>query len=311
MEIAKASEGKIVIVGNMGLKSSKSGVLPGYLCCPSKWEEFCENLTINDRDDTIKRKDLNQIIENTIRGEVEPYVGKLFLVIITWDGQKGAEEFVKNIAKNNEEESVLAKLFKSLLLMYGRDCILINREPPSRDTSIFIWQCLVELFKGGFSSRRLLHEGSGVCWSIDGGEIHAGYCRGYTAVACWGKYIQLIIQATHNMHTMHAIWSEVSQHLAYCSHVPSAHFRTQCQYALFIQGYNHNIWKAKFRELSESVNPAYRHMVIPKTLIDCCVAVIRSRLKGPNVFYAIKRMPVLPKTIQNQLLLTHLFPKVE
>ena len=170
----------------------------------------------------------------------------------------------------------------------------------------------MELFKGGFSCRRLLHEGSGVCWSIHGGgEVHAGYCPGYTAVACWGKYIQLFIQATHNMKTMHAIWCEVSQHLAYCSHVPSAHFRTQCQYALFIQGYNHNLWRAKFRELSESVNPAYKHMIVPKTLIDCCVGVIRSRLKGPNVFYAIEKMPLLPQTIQNQLLLRHLFPEPE
>ena len=45
----------------MGLKSSKSGILPGYLCCPSKLEEFCDTLAETDKEDTEKKKEISHI----------------------------------------------------------------------------------------------------------------------------------------------------------------------------------------------------------------------------------------------------------
>ena len=292
----------------MGLKSSKSGVLPGYLCCPSKLEEFCDILAETDKEDSKKRKKLVTLLQNPIRSQMEPYIGKLFLLSERWDEEEGVRLFIKNVAKHNHCKPVLTKLFKSMLLMYGRDCITLHTEPCSKELNNLLTECFIELFKAGFSCKQLLSEGGGFCWFVNNdGEVRASYCPPYTRVACWAKFIQLFIQATRDMQVIHQIWCEVAPHLSHCSHVPSVHFRTQCQYALFCQRYNYKIWQSQFAELSGTENPAYKHMTVPISLVNCCVGVIRRNLKGPNVFYVLDRMPILPVAVKEQLLLRHIF----
>ena len=292
----------------MGLKSSKSGVLPGYLCCPSKLEEFCDTLAETDKEDIEKRKKLASLLESPIRSQMEPYIGKFFLLSERWDQEEGIKLFIKNVANHNQNRPVLTKLFKSMLLTYGRDCITLHTEPCSKELNNLLTESFIELFKAGFSCKKLLSEGGGFCWFVNNdGEVRATYCPPYTRVACWAKFIQLFIQATQDLYVIHQIWCEVAPHLSHCSHVPSTYFRTQCQYALFCQGYNFKTWNPRFAELSEAENPAYRHMTVPKSLVNCCVGAVRTSLDGPNVFYALDRMPILPVAVKEQLLLRHVF----
>ncbi len=293
----------------MGLKSSKSGVLPGFLCCPSRLEEFCDTLEDGDQDNEEKRKELASLIENPIKPEVEPYIGKFFVLTERWDKEEGTRNFIKNVVKNNPCKPVLTRLFKSLLLKYGRDCISLDIDLCSEQQNQLIIECFVELFKAGFSCQKLLSGGGGCCWYLNPeGSVSAKYFPPYTLVACWSKFIQIFIQATHQMPVIVRIWNEVSQHLTYCCRVPSVHFKTQCQYALYCQGHEVAMDSDVFSQLLvQTDNPACQHMIVPKSLVNCCVGAIRRSFRGPNVYFALERMPVLPPTVRDQILLRHLF----
>ncbi len=292
----------------MGVKSSKSGVLPGYLCCPSRLEEFCDALADSDKDHSEKRAQLKTLLENPIKPHVEPYVGKFFLLCERWEKEDGVRMFIKNVVKHNQCKPVLTRLFKSMLLMYGRDCISLHVEPCSAELNSLVSDCFIELFKAGFSCQKLLSEGGGCCWFVNcHGEVRATYCPLYTRVACWAKFIKLFIQATHEMDVMHQIWREVAPHLAYCSHVPSVAFKTQCQFALYCQTYSSREWSFELSRLCDGDNPDLRGLSVPLCLVNCCVGVIRTRFRAPNVFFALDRMPILPPRLKDQLLLKHVF----
>ena len=281
-------------------------VLPGYLCCPSKlrilwytgrnrqggyWKEKETHLTAWES---------YQVTNGTVHR-------KVLLIVREMGPRRRCEFFIKNVVRHNQCKPVLTKLFKSMLLMYGRDCVTLHTEPCSKELNNLLTECFIELLKRILLSKTFIRR-----WRIllvcEQRRGSASYVlSSIHKSSSWAKFIQLFIQATHDLYVIHQIWCEVAPHLSHCSHVPSAYFRTQCQYALFCQGYRFKTWNPRFAELSGAENPAYRHMTVPKSLVNCCVGAIRAAWQDQMCSMLWDRMPVLPLAVKEQLLLRHIF----